>query len=195
MSKENYFKDVKKSTFYFDRTPFAVVGFLLAFGTYIMLFVVLHILLEENFVIEDYIFRKLRQIDTIGASLFGIYGFISMNRKEYHIMVEKPFASISNERLVLNFGRDSFLWDTIQSVILEGERKLTVIYNDKRKTKRKINDLKWLSKKEDFIYNLKNNCSTRDIPYREVDMTHSSQIVFYLIIMKRFLFEPYLTKE
>ena len=49
--------------------------------------------------------------------------------------------------------------------------------------------------KENFIYSLKNSCSKRNIPYKEVEMTFSSQIVFYLIIMKRFLFEPSLTKE
>ena len=33
----------------------------------------------------------------------------------------KLFASMNGGRLVLNFGRDSFLWDTDQSVDLEGE--------------------------------------------------------------------------
>ena len=145
--EESYFKDVKKSTFYLDWTPFSVVCFLLALGTYVMFFVILHILFDKDFVLGDYIFRKLYQIDTIGAALFGVYSRISLTRKRYRIMGEKPFASVSNERLGLNFGRDSFLWDSIQSVDLEGERKLTVIYNYKEKNKKKINDLKWLLKK------------------------------------------------
>jgi len=196
MSEENYFKDVKKSTFYLDWIPFSVVGFLLALVTYIMFFVTLHILFDKNFILRDYLPHKLCSIEMVVVCIILVYSIFASERKMFRMTKKKPFALVSDERLFLNFGRDSFLWDSIQSVDLEGGRKLIVIYSDdKGKLKSRVNDLKWLSKKEDFIHNLKNNCSKRNIPYREVGMTYSSQFVFYLIIMKRFLFEPELIKE
>lgn len=195
MSEEDYFKDVKKSTFYLGWTPFSVVSLLLALGIFVTFSITLHILFDESFVMRDYLAHKLRSVETVGFVLIGIYISFVLERKMYRTMKENPFASLSNERLILNFRGDSFLWDSIRSVNLEGERKLTVTYTDERKPKKKINDLKWLSRKEDFIYSLKNNCSKRNIPYREFEMTISSQIGFYLIIMKRFLFEPDFSKK
>ena len=195
MPEENYFKDVKKRTFYIDWIPVLVVAFLFYLVAYIVFFMILHILFGENFTIGAYLSWKIFSFDTIMFPSVCIFFMLLWSRKNYFFTKKKPFASINSERLVLYFQRDSFQWESIQSVVLEGKRKLTVVYNDEGKSRKKVNDLKWLSKKEDFIYNLKNSCSRKNIPYREADMTYSSRIAFYLIIMKRFLFEPSLTGE
>ena len=181
MSEVNYFKDVKKSIFYLDMVPTLVVAFLICLVVYIMFFVTLHILFDKNFILGDYLPQKLRSYETIGFSLGCLISIFLDIRRNYRMAKKKPFAFVNNDRLILNFGRDSFLWDSIQSVDVEGERKLTIAYYDEERTKKKVNDLKWLSKKEDFIYNLENTCSGRNISCGEADMTYSSRIIFYLI--------------
>ena len=107
--EEDYFKDARKSTYYIDWTPFLVITILLGLVAYIMFFVTLHILFDDNFVMGDYLFQKLRSVETVGFVLIGIYIYFSSERKMYRMMMKKPFASLSSERLVLNYGGDSFL--------------------------------------------------------------------------------------
>ncbi|KYK34884.1 MAG: hypothetical protein AYK19_11610 [Theionarchaea archaeon DG-70-1] len=83
---------------------------------------------------------------------------------------------MSDDKLILNFEKHTFLWDHIQSISLEGERKLVVVFEDNGKCKKKVYDLKWLSEKKDFINNLKNDCIGRNISYEESELALSSRV-------------------
>jgi hypothetical protein len=64
---------------------------------------------------------------------------------------------------VLNFGRASFAWNKMKSIKLEGDRKLTIIFVEEVKHKKRTCDLKGLSEKEDFISALRQNCASSEI--------------------------------
>ncbi len=179
-SAEAFEKDIRKSTFVQEWIPLLAMRILFGFCFYVVLFLIYHFYFTEDFVIRDYILRR-----SFFCGLAFPLGFVFVfdlfdGRKEYRLLREKSFASISNEKLTLNFGKDSFLWDHIQSVDLEGERKLIVVFKDNGKRKKRIADLKWLSRKKGFIERLKNNCFTQNIRYKENEMTFSSRAGLFL---------------
>ncbi|MBU7029544.1 MAG: hypothetical protein HXS48_21610 [Theionarchaea archaeon] len=185
MSEESYFKEVKKGTFIIGWIPFLVIHILCGFLICLLIVLALCIL-SGNFAIREYLFGgsflKDYSVLLLGSFVLGLWE----GRKTYRLVKEKPFASISHDKLLLNFGKDSFLWDRIQSVNLEGERKLTVISDDKDTSKNQVNDLKWLPKKKEFIHNLKDNCIERNISYVETEMTLSSRIGLFFRIIGRY---------
>lgn len=179
-SVETFEKDIGKRIFVQEWIPIIAMRILRVFCIYMVLFLIYHFYFTEDFIIRDYILRR-----SFFYNFGFILGFVSIFdlfdvRKEYRLLKEKPFASISNEKLILNFGKDSFLWDHIQSVDLEGERKLIVVFKDNGKHKKRIADLEWLSRKKDFIDRLKNNCVTENIRYKENEMTFSSRAGLFL---------------
>ncbi len=184
MSEESYFKEVKKGTFMVEWIPFLVMYILTGFLGF-LLFVLAICILFRNFAIRECLFGgsflNYSIVPVLWAFILGLW----KGRKIYCQIKEKPFASISHDELLLNFGKDSFLWDRVQSVNLEGERKLTVIFDDKDTSKKQVNDLKWLPKKKEFIHNLKNNCTERNMPYVETEMTLSSRIGLFFRIIGR----------
>jgi len=184
MSQEKYAKEVGRNAFFLEWIPFLVMGILLCLSFYLVFFATLHILLEEDFVVGDYLLQKVRSVEMAAPFLAGLYGFFSVGRKKFRLMKEKPFSSISDEKLTLEFGKDSFTWDHIRSVYLEGQRKLIVAFEDSGKCLERTYDLKWLSKKEDFIQSLGNECQRSNIPYEETEMTSFSRIGLYIKNLK-----------
>ena len=89
-------------------------------------------------------------------------------------MKKESYASINSEKLILKFGKDSFLWDDIQEVHSEGNRKLIITFLDEKMIRKKRFDLKWLQEKEDFIHNLKSYCTARNIPFHENEISFFS---------------------
>lgn len=166
MSEETYVKDARKSTFIVGWAPYLVVYTLIFFCGYIALSYLL------------FRFLPVHPIWALAAAL--VLNYFEM-RKTYRLIKEKSFASISDDKLVLNFGKDSFLWDNIQSVSLGGERWLTVEFEDNKKRGKRMNDLTWLSRKKDFINNLKNSCIERSIPYKQSELTLFSQTKLFFL--------------
>ncbi len=180
-SAETYHKDVDKSTFILKEwVPASIMYLLFGFCLGVILFPAIHIYSAEDFIIRDYILSKSFLYDMAFPLTILSIGSLWDERKKYHLIKKKPYALISNEKLTLNFGKDSFLWDHIQSVDLEDERKLIVVFKDNGRRKKRIADLKWLSRKKDFIGRLKNNCVTQNIRYKESEMTFSSRIGLFL---------------
>lgn len=190
MSTEKYTEDSKMSTFIVDWTLISATGIVLFLSAYIVFCLTLHVLFEEGFVAKDYLLRKVSSIDMIGLFLVSFYIFFSSGRKFYRLIKENPFASIDNKGLVLYFGKDFFLWEHVREVVIEGERKLTIVFTEEGKQRKKVNDLKRLAEKDDFIRSLKRTCSEKRISYRESEMTLSSRVGLILRMMKRSLFEP-----
>ncbi len=187
MSQENYTKDVDRGTFIAELAPVSIVVTPVYVCIYITLALVFHILVDENFIIKEYLLRKSLLFHPAPFIFAFIVNFLT-GRRIYHLMKEKPFAIVTNDRLILDFGKYSLSWDSIQSMNIEGERKLTVIYEDKKRKKRTC-DLKWLSRKKEFISALKSNCDARNILYQENEITPSSRILLFLEAARQFLFE------
>ncbi len=188
MSQENYIKDVDKSTFAVELTPVLLVFAFAFFFVYIAFLLIFHALFDKKFILINYLtFRYVLIGHMWPLILIFILGFLT-ERKIYRLMKEKPFAIVTNDKLILDFGKYSLSWDSVQSINIEGERKLTVTYEDKKRKKR-ICDLKWLSGKKEFISALKSNCDARNIPYQENEITLFSRILLFLEAARQFLFE------
>ncbi len=178
---ETHYKDVDKNVFILEKLlPTLLMDILYGFCLGMILFSAIDSYSTEYFIISDYILSKRFLYKMVWLLIVFFITSLWYKRKEYHLMKKKPFASISNEKLTLNFGKDSFLWDHIQSVDLESERKLIVVFKDNGKRKKRTADLKWLSRKKDFIDKSKNNCVTQGIRYRESEMTLSSRVGLFL---------------
>lgn len=185
-----YMKDVKGSTFAVEWIPFLIVDMSIGFLIYIMMILGFNILFAHKFVIKNYFYQGIFLFRLIWP-FFAVFMLDFFRaRKIYRLIKEKPFASIDDKVLVLYFGKDSFLWEQVKEVVVEGERKLTIIFTEEGKQKKKVNDLKWLAKKDDFIRNLKRTCNEKNISYRESEMTLSSRVELILRVMKRSSFEP-----
>ncbi len=153
--KVKYHKEVGIGTFIFDWVSFSIFAIPVLLGLWII-FDIFHDLLIDSDIIDPVEFFYILCI------FFFFYGIYN-----YRLIKKKPFASITDENIFLDFERKSFSWSDIQEVKLEGNKKLVITHFDKGKHKKQKFDLKWLQKKEEFISNVKNNCSTRDIPYHE----------------------------
>lgn len=173
---EIYYKDVNKSTFILEEWfPASVTLLVFSFCFCVTLFLAIRIYFVDNFIIKNYILSKSFLYDLTWPLIVIFIGSMWDERKEYNLIKEKPYASISNEKLTLNFGKNSFLWDHIHSVNLEGERRLIVMFKENGRCEKGTVDLKWLSRKRDFIKSLENNCVTQNIHYRESEITAFSR--------------------
>lgn len=174
--KEDYNKEVGKCTFILSWIPVSIVGALIFACTWIVLDIIDGVLTESNFSIRDYLAGESVIIDPYLKPLVFFVLFLFWGWRRYRSMKKKPFSSITDENIILNFGKNLFSWNDIQTVTLEGERKLAISFEKKGKIKKKIFDIDWISKKEDFILSMKNKCTKRNIPFCESDMTFSSQV-------------------
>lgn len=187
MSGEDYSKDIGKSAFILEWISILLVGILFVFCFWTVADIVIGILTTSDFSIRWYLLNDSILVHPALPLLIAFVLFLFEGRKRYRLIKEKPFASITGDQLVLNFGKNSFLWSQIRAVDLEGNRKLTITFLDKRKDKKRIFDLKWLQKK-DFIHNLRSICRERNIPYHESYLTFSSQVKLFLNFLNRYPF-------
>lgn len=171
VKKENYAKDVGIGAFILEWIPFSIVGVLFLCGLWIVADIVYYTLVDRDFNMGDY-FSGSVFLDPIEILFIISIVFFLVGINKYWQIKKKIFASITRKKLILNFGRNSFLWNDIRAVNLEGERKLIIIFADKEKCKKRKFDLKWLSRKEDFILNLKDNCTERNIPFHENELSY-----------------------
>jgi hypothetical protein len=106
--------------------------------------------------------------------------------KRFHLIKREFFASINDEKLILRFKKDSFPWEKIQKVGLEGDRKLIITFLDEGEIKRRLVDLKWLLEKDSFINTLKDYCTAKNIPYHQSEPRFFSQIELFLDSLYRY---------
>lgn len=170
ISEENYSKDVGIGAFILEWIPFSIVGVLFFSCLWIVADIVYYTLVDKDFTIRDY-FSGSVLLDPIEILCIVSIVFFLVGVYRYWQIRRIIFASITGEKLILNFGRNSFLWSNIQAVDLEGERKLIITFADKEKRKKRKFDLKWLLRKEDFILNLKDNCTEKNIPFHESELS------------------------
>ena len=178
--EEQYNKEVGKYTFILSWIPFSIVGVLYCTCLWIAFDIIHGILTKSEFGIRDYLAGEFSIIDPYLVPFIFFILFLFWGWRKYRSIREKPFISITGENIILNFGRDLFLWNVIRAVTLEGERKLIISFQKKGKTKKKIFDIDWISKKREFILSIKNKCSEKNIPFYESDLTFSSQIRSFL---------------
>lgn len=181
-----YSKDIEIDTFILQWIPITIAGTLfficLCISAKIVTEIVFKILFDRDFSIIDYftraIFADLDAPIFIGFlfSLFFLYEGATLYRR----VKKNPFATIEDETLILNFGKNSFTWDQIQAVHTEGNKKLIITFVDKGKPKERAFDLKWLQNREHFILNLKKNCVKREILYHESELTFFSRVGLFL---------------
>lgn len=180
MSQPFYMKDVKKSTFAIEWIPFLITDVSTTlFGAFMV-----GLVFETLFSIErPSLFAYIPL-----AFLLSIFSCFEA-RRIYRVIKEKPFASIDDKRLVLYFGKDPFSWEQVKDVVVEGGRKVTITFTEDGKEKKKVNDLKWLTGRDDFIQSLERACNERTILYREREMTLSSRVGLILRMIKRSVLE------
>jgi len=176
MPEKSYFKETTKSNLIIAWIPFLAIATLACICIYIGLHLIFHILLEDSFLIGEYLMRRSLFADLAWPSIVAFLISFSGGIRFYRAIREKPFVSLSEERFILNFGENSFLWDQIQKIVVEDNRKLEVIYEEKGERKEKAVDLRWFPKRENFIVDLKDNCTKRDIPFHEDELTFFSKI-------------------
>ena len=178
--KEDYSKEVGKRTFILSWIPFSIVGVLYCTCLWIAFDVIRGFLTKSNFNIRDYLAGEFSIIDPdLIPSIFFIL-FLFWGWRRYRSMKKKPFSSITDEDIILNFGKDLFSWNAVRAVTLEGERKLIISFEKKGKVKKKIFDIDWISKKRDFTLSVRDKCSEGNIPFYESDLTFSSQVKSFL---------------
>ncbi|MBU7021203.1 MAG: hypothetical protein HXS41_09100 [Theionarchaea archaeon] len=189
MSQPYYMKDVKKSTFALEWIPFLIVDVSINLCGCILAGIALEILFTREFIMRDYFYEEGFLFAIIVLSfLLSIRDYFKA-RKIYRIIKEKPFALIDDKKLVLCHGIDSFSWEHVKDVVVEGGRKVVITFTEEGEQKKKVNDLKWVTGKDDFIQSLKKACNERNISYRESEMTLSSWVGLSLRMMKRLLLE------
>jgi len=182
-AEENYSKEVGVGRFILEWAFISIVGIPLFSCLLIIIKIAMdiffHILFNRDLNIINYVLNETFYADW-DEPLFIIFIFsvlyVIMGWRLYHLVKKKPFASFTDEKLILSFERKTFLWDQIQAVHLEGRRKLTVVYKEKGKRKKEAFDLRWFPKKEDFLYSLRNICTKRNIPFYESGLTYFSRI-------------------
>ena len=182
-AEENYSKEVGVGRFILEWAFISIVG--ISFYTCLLIIIKIvidiffYILFERDLNIINYVLNETFYADwdepLLIIFIFSVY-YVIQGRSLYHLVKKKPFASLTDEKLILSFERETFLWNQIQAVHLEETRKLTVVYKKKGKRKKKAFDLRWFPKKEDFLHSLKNICTKRNIPFYESGLTYFSRI-------------------
>ena len=183
ISEENYSKDVGIGTFILEWIPILIMGTLFftcfCIAGKIVIDIVFGVLFHRDFSIIDYLIngRIFADLDAplfiafLFLFVFSLYGW-----RLYYLIGKKPFASITDEKLILSFEREIFLWNQVRAVHLEDNRKLTIILEKKGKHKKNAVDLRWFPQKEDFIQSLRDICTKEDIPFYESELTYFSRI-------------------
>lgn len=189
MQEGNYSKDIGKGTFLLEWVLALIVTIVFAISIWTVGDLIINILRESDFNIRWYLFNDSVLVNPEIPFLFAFVLSLFEGRKRQHLIKKEYFASITNEKLILNFGRKSFLWDDIQTVNLEGQKKLTVIFLEKEKRKKGDFDLKWLSRKRDLISEIKNHCAAKNIPFHETKLTLSSRMKLFSVFSLRY---PYI---
>ncbi len=185
MSEKRYFKDVEIGALILEWIPASVliIPFIFAF-----IRVIFHTLLHIGSSTKWYTITGNAYLD-IGLPFLVLFAIsVSAGRKRYRLIKKESYASVSDKKLILRFWRDSFLWDDIQKVDLEGDRKLIITFLDIRVIKRKRFDLKWLQEKEGFICSLKNNCTARNIPFCESEISLFSRMGLLINLLNQYPF-------
>ena len=155
---------------------------------FVLIRIFFHILLHTDSSTKWYVITGYTSLD-IGLPLLVLFVISLFEcRKRYHLMKKESYASFSDKKLILRFWKDSFLWDDIQKMDLEGDRKLIITFLDIKTIKRKRFDLKWLQEKGDFIHSLKNNCTARNIPFHESEINFLSRIELFLNLLHQYPF-------
>jgi hypothetical protein len=187
-SESIYFKDAGIGALILEWIPILIDSVLVCISAATAAGIVLYSLSETDFSIRWYLIHDSPfahpGIFFLAACAFSLYE----GWKRYHLIEKEPFASVSDTTLTLRFGKDSFLWDNIRKVDVEGDRKLTITSLDEGKTKEKKCDLKWLTSKEDFIHTLEEYCTAKNIPYTQSEISYFSRIVFLLDPLGRYPF-------
>ncbi|MGD2250552.1 MAG: hypothetical protein PVF58_19315 [Candidatus Methanofastidiosia archaeon] len=124
----------------------------------------------EPFIDEKFVYKNL-EIAFSGAFLLS---FISAGLK-YRLTTKKNYASMTDKTLTLEFSNFTVFWHDITEIIIEGGRKLIIIYDN---TKKEF-DLQWLQKKKEFILNVNYSCAKNDILYRERELSTMSRIKLF----------------
>ena len=134
--KEDYSKEVGKRTFILSWIPFSIVGVLYCTCLWIAFDVIRGFLTKSNFNIRDYLAGEFSIIDPdLIPSIFFIL-FLFWGWRRYLSIKKKPFSSITDENIILNYGKDLFSWNAVRAVTLEGERKLIISFEKKGKVKK-----------------------------------------------------------
>jgi hypothetical protein len=184
--KEDYSKDIGNGAFMLEW----VLAFVLLLVSLLCIFtfvdLIIGILTESDFNIRWYLVNDSDFANPEIPFLIVLIVSLFEGRKRRHLIKEESFASITNEKLILNFGKKSLSWFNIQAVNLEGQRRLTLIFDEKGKRKKSPLDLKWLSKKHDFVFKIKNYCTAKKISYCETKMTFSSRVKTFLDFFIRY---------
>jgi hypothetical protein len=182
-SESTYFKDAGMGALILEWIPILIDSVLVCISAATAVGIVLYSLSETDFSIRWYLLHDSPFahpcIFFLAACAFSLYE----GWKRYHLIEKEPFASANDTTLTLRFGKDSFLWDNIRKVDVEGDRKLTITSLDEGKIKEKKFDLKWLTSKEDFLHTLEEYCTAKNIPYHQSEISFFSRIVF--------LFDPF----
>ena len=155
---------------------------------FVLIRIFFHILLHTDSSTKWYVITGYTSLD-IGLPLLVLFVISLFEcRKRYRLIKKESYSSVSDKKLILRFWRDSFLWDDIQKMDLEGDRKLIITFLDIRVIRRKGFDLKWLQEKEDFICSLKNNCTARNIPFCESEISLLSRMGLLINLLNQYPF-------
>ncbi len=178
--EERYVKEVGIARFIVDWILISANMTLLIFGVLTLVEIFQGMVLEKDFDIIRFLLNESFLANPELPLIIMFIFLFSEGYIQYSFIRKTPFASFTDEKVVLDFERKSFLWGQIQAVRLEGSKILVVFYEEEGKNKKKSLDLRWFPKKEDFILRLKNECSVRNIPFHESGLTFCSKILMWM---------------
>lgn len=167
-TKKAYYKNIPLINFIVGRIIVIVIKTLL----FVCLFVFL--IVFGNFLKSGDLYTQWALVKEYSLVIFGFpsllgFSYYSYEAVKYYFkMKESPFAYITPENLILDYGKTSYSWDSIQTINLKNNEKFIVTYINKkgRLRKRRIG-LWWFQEKEDFISTVKRICIDNSILYHE----------------------------
>jgi hypothetical protein len=176
LPEEAYTKQVGRGRFLLYWIPLSTVWILIVVSIWISIGLVFDILFDENYSIIESIKGESFLAGPTIPLVVGSVVFFWQGLRLYHLIKKEQFALITNEKLIISFGRSSFRWSDIHSIHVEGKWKLAVLYDKGGKLERRLADLRWFPKKEEFINRLENTCTEKNIPFCEGELTLFSEI-------------------
>lgn len=178
--EEHYFKEVGIGGFIVGFFPLFIAAILMLFVPLTLLQTFIYVLFERKLNIIDFILNDSVIADPgLFLLIMGVLVFY-FGLGVYRDMKKKPFAILTDEKFVFYFEKISLSWNQIQAVELEDNRKLTVVYEEKGKKKKRMVNLRWFPKKDDFIIGLKKRCAEKSIPFHEHELTCHSRIELWM---------------